>query len=414
MANLGIKTFWKSTDLTSTTQDSNQILKNDCYINIKLQSANYFAKGNFWQNAFGGSDDIALTTSLTYKNGNETIEATSILNRKEVKIKQGSNLATDRIVGEKIPSIADSISMEFKMIALKNDRLQQKFDLFNKPEYQAALQLTPKAVGQVLTITSLVKSLLSDTNPQYQINASFSGIISQLKEAAPVKSGKLTKGMLIFINTDDGAPFNNIDETKLELRSGSTLYYNNKEVENTYAVFIVSTDEVRGADQSSNWFKKYSVALRNLDKIRLFPEEMDNIYKESQKIWDEGNSLLEADINYLEKERIQISNAIIADIDKKFKELTQKNQPIPASIINDIMIGLTGSTAFNQIFESLPATGSFLNKQVSDFDPNKPIENDVLAKLSINSDDLSLFINSDKIQYVNILEANKIKWNFGE
>jgi hypothetical protein len=227
-------------------------------------------------------------------------------------------------------------------------------------------------------------------------------------------NGKLTKGMLIFINTDEGAQFDNVDENKFELRSGSSLYYDNIEVENTYAVFLVSTDEVRGDDQNSNWFKKYALALRNLDKIRQTPAEKDNFYKESQKIWEEGNTLLDADINYLDKEKNQISLAAIAEIDKKFKNLTQPTQPIPSSITTSILAGLTGSSAFNTFVEAAPATGSFLSNQDLHIDPNKPVVSEQLESLNITPQQLSELLDSDKKEYIKKLHDKNIRWNLGD
>jgi len=411
MENLGIKTFWKNADGITSNQKDNQILKNDCYINIKLHCANYISHGTWWQRTFGGYDSIALITSLNYKAGDDLIEAITVQNRKKVKIEQSNNLAINKIIGEKIPSTADSLSMDVKMIALKNDKLQDKFDMLNKSEYQTALQLTPKSVGQIITITSLIKNLLTDSGPQYQIEASFAGIISSQKENEPISNGKLTKGVLIFIATDPNYPFENADVSKFNLKNYS-LCYGDDEVKCTYAVFIISTDDLRGSDQNSSWFKKYTLARRNLDKIKQAKEqiEAEKIYKDSIDIWMVGNTLLGADVNYLEKEKTQIINAIMAELDEQYLINSQNIiQPAIFSYSNDILKGLTGGTAINSLKEALPATGSFLEQELN-IDPTIPIDSEQLKNIYITRNQLFDFIGKDKKAYIDKLDKNNIKW----
>ena len=162
MAILGTKKFWKPSVGASATQRENQILKNAGYINLQLRTVNYMSVGNFWQTTFGGKDNIALATTLKYQSGVESIEATSVQDVREVKVNKNYNLGLQRNIAVKIPANADAIAIEVKMTAVKNDSLQAKFDMLNQPEYQSALQLAPTVVGQVLTITSLVKKLFTN------------------------------------------------------------------------------------------------------------------------------------------------------------------------------------------------------------------------------------------------------------
>ena len=179
MAILGTKKFWKPAPGATSTQKENQILKNAGYINIQLHSVNYMSVGNFWQNTFGGDDNIALATSLKYQSGTETIEATSVQDVREVEANKVINFGLQRNIAVKIPANADALSLEVKMTAVKDDSLQTKFDMLNKSEYQAALQLAPTVVGQVLTITSLVKKLFTDSDPHSQLDAGYAGIMME-------------------------------------------------------------------------------------------------------------------------------------------------------------------------------------------------------------------------------------------
>ena len=410
MAILGTKKFWKPAPGASQTQKENQILKNAGYINLQLYSVNYMSIGNFWQSTFGGKDNIALATSLKYQSGVDSIEATSVQDVREVKVNHKYNLGLQRNIAVKIPAYADSISIEVRMTAIKNDSLQAKFDMLNKPEYQSALQLAPAVIGQVLTITSLVKKLFSDSDPHSQLEASYAGIISLQAEDNPIANGKLTRGLLIMISTIDGYKFDNVDESKFELR-GDALYYNKKQVENTYLVFNISFEQYKGADEKSNWYKKYADALNNLDKIQLTTDqaEIQKTYVDSKTMWIEGNALIDADATYINVERIKIKNVFIKAINDKYKELTQL-APAAISSATDLIKGLTGSTSFNIIRKALPVTGSFMIEK-TDLDPNKPISNSTYNDLASHQDKLSELLDKDTNDYLSYLKENKMMFN---
>jgi hypothetical protein len=403
---LGTKKFWKPAQGASATQKENQILKNAGYINLQLYCVNYMSKGNFWQTAFGGKDTIALATNLKYESGVDSIEATAVQDKRIVKVNQNYNLGLQRNIAVKVPANADAITINVKLTAVKDDLLQAKFDMLNKPEYQSALQLAPVVVGQVITITSLVKKLFSDSDPQTQLEASYGGIVSVMAEDNPVANGKLTKGLLILISTNDGNQFNDVDETKFELR-GDTLYYDGSQVENTYLVFNISFEQLKGADEKSNWFKKYNDALNNLDKIitAANQDEVLRIYNDSKTMWIEGNSLLDADGTYINKERISIKTAAYTEINDKFNELKPAQLQGPQTTATEVFHHVSGSTAFNIVKSALPATGSFLNEKFS-FDPQKPVNTSMLSKLKQDDERLSSLLNEDTLLYLKNLEKN--------
>ncbi|UWX58180.1 hypothetical protein NY406_02580 [Chlorobaculum sp. MV4-Y] len=103
-----------------------------------------------------------------------------------------------------------------------------------------------------------------------------------------------------MISTNEGDPFNNVDESKFEIK-GDTLHYNNKQVENTYIIFNISFEPLKGQNENANWFK----AINNLDKIQLTTnsKEIEKIFNNSKTIWIEGNALLDADATYINNEK---------------------------------------------------------------------------------------------------------------
>lgn len=411
MAILGTKKFWKPSVGASATQKENQILKNKGYINIQLRTVNYMSTGNFWQKTFGGKDKIALTTTLKYQSGVESIEATSVQDAREVKVSKNYNLGLQRNIAVKIPANADALSIEASMTAMKNDALQTKFDMLNKADYQAALQLAPVVVGQVLTITSLVKNLFTDSDPAAQLEATYAGIISSQAEDNPVSNGKLTSGLLIMISTNEGQQFSDADDSQFELK-GDTLHYNNKQVENTYLVFNISFEQFKGDDEKSIWFKKYSEALNNLDKIHLTSDqsEIEKIFNDSKTLWIEGNALIDADATYIHAERMAIKNAAFKTIKDKYDGLTQTVPAMTLIPAAEILKDVAGSTTLDALKEALPFTGNFITKKMTSDSP-KFADHLAFSKLQAFEGELTELMNKDTENYLQDLKTNKINFN---
>ncbi len=332
MAVLGTQKIWiRSTD-SSGNESESQVIKNNGYISIQLHSVNYMSKGNFWQNVFGGNDKIALAVNIKYQSGTESIEATTIQDVREVKVNQNYNLGIQKNVAVKIPAVADALSLNIKMQALKNDILQSKFEMLNKTEYQSALQLAPTVVGQVLTVASLVKNLFTDSDQQTQLEASYAGIISATRDTSPVKSGKLVCGFLAVVSTNDGDQLPDLTSSNFELKN-DVLFYKGKQLENTYALFNVLYDPLKGIDEKSNWFKKYIAALNNLDTIELTTDEAEwkKILSDSKKVWMDGNALLDDDATYIQSERTEIKKLYLYQINTVYQNKTKTVRIDPSS-----------------------------------------------------------------------------------
>lgn len=403
MTILGTKKFWIQPPGPSRNQADNQVVKNSGYLNIQLFSVNYKSDGNFWQRIFGGSDTIALSTNVKYQTSAESIESSSIQDVRQVDVNRTYNFGLQRNIAIKIPANADALELTVRMSAVRNDRLQAKFDMLNKPEFQTALQLAPTVVGQVLTITSLAKKLFTESDPDTQLEATYAGIISSQRESNPVPNGKLTSGYLLLISTDEGLSFTTVDESKFSLR-GDTLYYGPNQVENTYVVFNISFEHLKGDDENSSWFKKYAAALSYLDKISTVDDKskITNIYMESKNLWIEGNALLEADSTYLHSEKVKIKAAMFGEISKKCKDMqTQIALPDVRQLVqttSEILTQISGLDTLDTIKTVLPKTGNYLFNKLN-IDPRIPLANTNLSEMEINTDSTSAMLLSDSELY---------------
>lgn len=323
MANLGTKKFYKS--FNSKTEEKNQILKNSGYVSIVLHSAFYKSKGNFWQRVFGGNDKIALTSTITYKSTDKSIEAKSIVDKRKVKANLNHQLGLSRLVALKVPAIADGLEMKVEFSAVKDDNFENGLDLMNSEEFKNPLQTASLTVGQILAVTSVVKKIFTGIENPSILEATFAGIISKEKVQEPVTKERLTEGYIIMIanNDEDDAFLSQVDPNNFTVE-GDGLKYNNETVKHTNLVFSVTFEQLRGVSQESAWFKKYQNAINKLDEIVFATNEEDQkkILDDSRRLWIEGNAILFEDPTFIDKEKNSIKLTYFKKINERYTELT--------------------------------------------------------------------------------------------
>lgn len=327
MATLGTKKFYKS--LNSKTELQNQVLKNSGYVSIVLHSAYYKSKGNFWQRIFGGTDKIALTSSITYKSTNKTIEAKSVVDKRKVKANRNHSLGLSRLIALKVPTIADGLELKVELTAVKDDNFENGLDLMNSEEFQKPLQLASQSVGQILSVTSVVKKIFTGIENPSILESTYAGIISKDKVENPIQKERLTDGYIIIIanNSEDESFLSEIDQNKLSVE-GDGLKYKNEPVTHTNLVFAITFEHLKGPDQESSWFKKYQRALNKLDDIIFTTEEEGRIkiLQDAQKLWVEGNTILFEDPTYIDKEKRSIKLSYLKKIKDRYSELTRESE----------------------------------------------------------------------------------------
>lgn len=325
MANLGTRKFYKSFS-GDNNATKNQIFKNSGYISIALHSVFYRSKGNFWQNTFGGVDKITLSSSITYQSASKKIEAKAIQDNRTLKGGRNHFLAISRLVALKVPAIADGIELKVELSALKKDNFGNAIDLMNSKEFQVPLQVSAVPVGQILTVTNVVKKIFTGIESKEQLEATFAGIISESKTDNPIEKERLCAGYLIMIsNNDEDVDFlSSIDVNKLEVE-GDGLKYEGKRVQHTHVVYSVSFEPLRGPDENSKWFKLYEDALDKLDDLLFTTDKksQQKILVESRKMWIEASALLYDDPSYIGDEKKAIKASFFKKINERYEELTE-------------------------------------------------------------------------------------------
>ena len=326
MASLGIRKFYKAFD-DSVNPDKNQIIKNSGYISVLLHSVIYNSKSNFWQDFFGGEDKIALTSSITYKTPGKNIEATSVQDKRSVSAGNTHLLALTKTIALKVPANADGLELKVGIVAVKNDNFENGLNLMDSDEFKQPLELSPIPVGQILSVTKVIKKIFSEDSENNPLEASFAGLISHSPTKNPIEQERLTSGYIIMVaNNDEDSDFvSNIDPEKLQVTADG-LEYAGKSVTHTNIVYSIIFEPTRGINQLSKWFSKFQEALNKLDDIFESNSEAEQkkILTDSRKLWREGSALLFDDPSYINDERRSIKASFFKKINEKYKELTSK------------------------------------------------------------------------------------------
>lgn len=320
MAQLKTRTFYRAFDQTDGVA---QVLKNTGYVSIMLHSAFYNVPGNFWQKAFGGVNEVALTSSITYHNGNEKIEAKAIQDKRKVKPNKPIPVPIRRFVALKVPATADGMEMKITLVSVKNDNFDNALNLMNSKEFQIPLQIASVSIGQIISVTNVIKKIFTGVDPSDEIDATYAGILGETASEDPIQDEMLTAGHLIII-ADEGDDFvTTLDPKALNVTDDGILYQG-QPLQSTHLVYTIIYEPLRGEDQTASWYKKYRRAFNALDQVLLVTtdEEKEKILLDAKKLWIEGNTLLSDSPAYIEDEKLKIKAMHLNHIVKRYQDLT--------------------------------------------------------------------------------------------
>lgn len=320
--------------IPSTGMDpkSAQVLKGHGYVTVNLKGAHYRSEGNLWQKIFGGSDKVSLSTQITHLSGMNAVSCSSIEEVRQIDVGHPFYFGSGRFIALKLPTDCDGIEMAITVSAVKSDNLSGALDILNSGELKGTLQLAPPAVSGALAVANVVKKLLTATDPQNSLQGSYAGRLSTASSDNPIRDFCLVQGTIILIyrESDDDTSLDDLDPGKLST-DGDGLKYDGQIVENTYAMFQVSFDQLRGEDPSAQWSGIFSSAEQALDQLVTVTSDADR-----QKIWatafatfQQAVKLLIADPSYTQDEATGLSALHLSSLRKKYASLG--GQPTPTA-----------------------------------------------------------------------------------
>lgn len=325
----GTRTYWKPS-ASGAAAAPRQILKNLGYVSVVLQGVQYKANGTFWQQNFGGSDKITVSTQVTWQAaGDANKVAAAIQDFRKVKVPSVNALAIGRNIVLKVPAVANGLEMQVSVTAIHDDGLGKVLQILNSDDFKQPLQLAPVAVGQALMVASLVKKVFTDVDPSQILSASYPGIISDAAISDPVQNNRLVEGYVILIVKQDDEDSLDFDPSLLSV-TGNGLLYDGTPIDNTYVVYNVTFDPWRGRDTGSTWSKKFDAASNKADElIFATPDQRQGIVGAAFDLLKEGGALLADDDNYIRAEKTTLKKAAFQEVQDKIAANTQPAHPAP-------------------------------------------------------------------------------------
>ncbi len=322
----GTRVYWKNSDPNGGSVPV-QILKNSGYINVVLQAVQYKATGNWWQQTFGGSDKITVSTQVTWESGSTPKVAAAIQDFRKVSVPSVNSLAIGRNIVLKVPAAADGIELQVSISAVSDDGLGRTLQLLNSDEFKQPLQLAPVVVGQALMIANLVKKVFTNTDPSEVLTASYPGIISDENTANPVANSRLVQGYIIVIVKQDDDDQLDFNPDKLTV-TGNGLLSDGRPIANTYMVYNVTFDKWRGRDTSAAWSKKFDQASTKADELVFsMPDQKQNIISAAYDLLKAGSALLDIDESYTSDEKARLKRAALQELKDKISDNTGGDKP---------------------------------------------------------------------------------------
>jgi len=314
---------------------SAQVLMGHGYVTVNLKGAHYRSAGNLWQKIFGGSDKVSLSTQITHLSGMNSVSCSSIEEVRKIDVGHPFYFGSGRFIALKLPTDCDGIEMAVTMSAVKSDNLSGALDILNSGELKGTLQLAPPAVSSALAVANVVKKLLTATDPQNSLQGSYAGRLSTAASDNPIRDFCLVQGTIILIyrEADDDTSLDDLDPGKLTT-DGDGLKYDGQIMQNTYVMFQVSFDQLKGEEPSSQWSGIFSSAEQALDQLVTVTSDADR-----QKIWatayatyQQAVKLLMADPSYTRDEATGLSALHLTSLRKKYTNSGGQPTPSPARV----------------------------------------------------------------------------------
>jgi hypothetical protein len=313
----GTRVYWRPSTSTPGTEPV-QILKNSGYISVTLQAVQYKAGGDWWQRTFGGSDKITVSTQVTWQNGANHVTAAAIQDFRKVSVPSVNALAMGRNIVLKVPASADGIELQLDIHAVHADNLAKTLQLLNSDEFKQPLQLAPVAVGEVLSISNLVKKTFTDAEGD-ALTATYPGIVSLEQMTDPVGASRIVQGYIVVIVKQDDSDQLDFEPSTLTI-AGNRVLSNGQPIDNTYMVYNVTFDKWRGADPTSPAAKKFAGASSKADElIFATPDQRQGIIAAARDLLMQGKGLLDADDTFLDTEKAVLANAAFQAVADKIK-----------------------------------------------------------------------------------------------
>ncbi len=292
-----------------------QVKRNADYFSVKLHSVYVYYKSGFLENL----KKIVVATE-TCTSGDTKAVQSAMINKTWQKLdKEGDFIGVNDHLVVLSPVTASNIKIKVAFRGIGEDKFQFLFDALSDSTLKTALSLSPATSATISAIAPTIQKLLASpytaADPRQVLDISQSFVI--YSDTTQHRVDSLREGYLVIVSSrekksDDLSKILGMDPKDIRLSPiGTGLEYKDEGVwkqlrHNSYAVLSVTRVSLRGENESSNWFAKYTEAERTAEEKVVEGQPANEVQAEVIPLWREGNALLFADQDYIHNERNQI------------------------------------------------------------------------------------------------------------
>jgi hypothetical protein len=322
-----------------TTRKAAQVPRNGKYINVKIQSAYAFYKSGFLENirTLVVSSEVALQGTTLVKGSQ--VQATLQKSKRDGDFIGG---VTDHLVAS-APTTFKTMQLTFKFRGIGEDRFKKMFDVLTSSDMKVPLDLAAKTYGQATAMTNVLSRLLASPftsdNPRDILDVTTSYAV--YPPDSEEHEDSLRQGFIVIVSgregkSDELSTVLQLDpqsDLRIATETHALLYKKDGRftlfTRNSYVVFSVDQADTRGEDEDSVWFQKYTQAEQRVSQVGS-SAELPTAKGEAQTLWKEGNTLLAADRNFLQREREAIADLHRTKIERALTAAGQRAGLVPA------------------------------------------------------------------------------------
>lgn len=315
---------WIPFDATQNPQTA-QIVRNAEYVSIKIEAAHVSYKSGYLENI----KQIVVSSDVSFDLPTQKIQALNV-NLTWQRSGNENDMPVNDLLAVLSPATPSSINVRVQYAGIGEDRFKPIFDLLSSSDVKTVLNLSAARIAETGLATSILQKFLASpytsSNPRDILNLSQGFVI--YPDASSGRVDSLRQGYIVVISGaekktvdlnrilslgTDGLRFDDINHVlQIKQSDGSWHTFTG----NSYVVLSVTTSPVRGIDENSPWFKKFSAAEQLVDTPTLDGGTAQDAKKQALSLWQDGVALLTADPDYIEAERVKIYKAELAKIEQ--------------------------------------------------------------------------------------------------
>lgn len=317
--------FWLPESGVTSSSDT-QVKRNAEYFSIKLHSVFAYYKSGFLENI----KKLIVVSEISLLEENKSSIQSTMINKSWQKLdKNGDFIGVNDHLVVLSPATTTNVKIKVSFRGIGKDQFNILFDVLSDSTFKTALSLSPATSAIISAIAPTVQKLLASPytaeDPRQMLDISQSYVL--YADTKQLKPDSLHEGYLIIVSSrerksDDLTKILSLDSKSIRLSPlGNGLEYKEKEEaewkllrNNSYVVLSVVKTPIRGENEYSHWFSKYTEAERFAEEKLLAGDPADKVKPEAVVLWREGNALLSADSNYIQNERVEIKGKHLTDL----------------------------------------------------------------------------------------------------